>query len=150
MLTQAEAVVLKADVHGFFASEVAVQDWPAISNAYNLASNPPAMLWRPDVTPTEIASAIVMSEFVALTAIKQNGLLLLTQGAAIDATQSNVRAAFQAIFGAGATMTALTALAQRVGTRFEVLFSSAVAGARVTTKYGQPLTADDVQSAMLT
>jgi hypothetical protein len=43
----------------------------------------------------------------------------------VDATSLNVRNAFFAIFAAGATRTALTALAQRTGTRFEVLLSTA-------------------------
>lgn len=41
------------------------------------------------------------------------------------------------------------AIAQRVGTRVEVLFSAVAGAANVSTKYGQLLTADDVQKAML-
>jgi hypothetical protein len=146
-LTSAEAATLKTNVQANFAELVAVSDWPAVANAYNLPSNPAVNLWRNDVSPTEIAATITMSAFTALTQQQQNGLLLLTQGQ-VDATSSNVRAAFSTIFGAGATLTALTALAQRVGTRAEVLFSSAAGAANVSTKFGQRLTADDVQRAM--
>lgn len=147
-LTQAEDATLKTDVQTNFPTLVVVADWPAVANAYNLPSNPATNVWRPDISASEIAATITMSAFTALTAQQQNGLLLLTQGP-VNATSANVRAAFQDIFGAGQTLTALTALAQRVGTRAEVLFSSAAAGARVTTKYGLLLTAADVQKAML-
>lgn len=147
-LTTVEAAQLKTDVQANFASQVAVQDWPAIAAAYNLPSNPAANVWRSDVSPSEIAATITMSAFTALTAQQQNGLLLLTQGT-VNATSQNVRAAFNTIFGAGQTLTDLTVLAQRVGTRVEVLFSSVAGAARVTTKYGQLLTTDDVQKAML-
>lgn len=147
-LTSAELATLKSDAQANFPAQVAVQDWPAIAAAYNLPSNPAVNVWRPDISATEIAATITMSAFTALTAQQQNGLLLLTQGP-IDATSANVRAAFQNIFGAGQTLTDLTARAQRTGTRVEVLFSTAASGARVTTKYGQTLTADDLQKAML-
>lgn len=105
----------------------------------------PVQLWRPDISPTEVAKTITMSAFVLLTAIKQNGLLLLTQGT-VDATAANVRQGFSDIFGAGATLTALTALAQRPGTRFEVIFSSGGPPA-VSTMFGQRVAYEDVQAA---
>lgn len=147
-LTTAEAATLKTDAQTNFASLVAVADWPAIAFAYNLPSNPATSIWRQDISATEIAATITMSAFTALTAQQQNGLLLLTQGP-VNAASANVRAAFQTIFGAGQTLTDLTTLAQRTGTRVEILFSSVAGSARVTTKYAQILTAADVQKAML-
>ena len=147
-LTTAEAATLKTDVQANFASLAALADWPAIATAYNLPSSPATSVWRPDILPSEIAATITMSAFTALTAQQQNGLLLLTQGS-VNAASANVRDAFQNIFGAGQTLTDLTTLAKRTGTRVEILFSSAASGARVTTKYGLLLTAADVQKAML-
>jgi len=106
----------------------------------------PTALWRPDVSPGEVAKSVTMSEYVALTAVKQNGLLLLTQGSFVDATQATVRADFSTIFAAGATLTALTAVAQRPGTRFEVIFSSGGPPA-VSTMYGVQVSYQDVMAA---
>lgn len=147
-LTAAEQATLKADVQAKFSAQAALDDWPAISVAYNQPSVPAVNVWRNDITPSEVASAITMAAFTGLSQQQQNGLLLLTQDR-VDATSSNVRLAFNTIFGAGATLTALTALAQRVGTRAEILFSSGASGANVSSKLGQILTADDVQKAML-
>lgn len=105
----------------------------------------PTQIWRKDIAPKEVSTAIVMSAYVALTAIKQNGLLLLTQDI-LDATNANVRQAFTDIFGAGATLTALTALAQRPGTRFEVIFGSG-GPPMVSTMYGVTTNGADVQDA---
>lgn len=105
----------------------------------------PTNIWRPDVMPAEINGAIVMSAFVALTAVKQNGLLQLTQGP-VNATIAGIRTAFNDIFGAGATLTALTALAQRPGTRYEVIFSAGGPPA-VSTQYGVTVSGQDVMDA---
>jgi hypothetical protein len=73
---------------------------------------------------------------------KQNAYLALIQGA-IDATNANIRAGFGAIFG-GTSVTNLTALAQRVPTRFEALFTTA----QVSAAFGQSVTVADVAAAL--
>lgn len=121
-----------------------------LANYLNAASSPAVNVWRADVGIDEIGPQIVMSEYVALTAVKQTGLLQLTQGAKVDATNANVRQAFSAIFGAGATsLTNLTALAQRAGTRFETIagFLTAAAPANVSSVYGIRVTYLDVMAA---
>lgn len=117
----------------------------ALAIYLNAPSSPAVAVWRRDITPTEVASTIVMSAFVALTAIKQSGLLLLTQGL-VDASVASVRTGFNDIFGSGPTLTALTALAQRTGTRFEIIFSTA-GPPNTTTMYGQQVSRQDVQTA---
>lgn len=112
----------------------------------NTVPGSPTSLWRPDIQPTEVAAKITFSAFVALTAIRQNGLILMTQGP-INATEPTVRTGFSDIFGAGATLTALTALAQRPGTRFEVIFSAASGAANVSTFYGVAVNYQDVMAA---
>lgn len=149
MLTSNERITLKDSVNGdgALAAMVSAADWPGIANNYNTAGA--TMLWRPDILPGEIAATVVNSAFTALSQQVQNGLILLTQGDKIDATNANIRTAFSSIFGAGATLNALTALAQRAGTRFEVLFSSTQGAANVSTKFNQRVSALDVQQAML-
>jgi hypothetical protein len=106
----------------------------------------PTQLWRPDVTQAEIAKNVLMSEFAGLTAIKQNGLLLITQSPFIDATNANIRAAFTTIFTSGTSLTNLTAVAQRPGTRFEVIFSSGGPPA-TSTMFNVQVSGQDVTTA---
>lgn len=148
-MTPAQLATLKAAI----AADATANAFPNTSDgnfacaAYlNTVPGSPTQLWRPDVTPTEINSTIIYSAYVALTAIKQNGLLQLTQGATVNATAASVRQGFSDIFGAGATLTALTALAQRPGTRFEVIFSSGGPPA-VSSMFGQRVAYEDVQAA---
>lgn len=106
----------------------------------------PISVWRNDIQPGEVSRVVQMSAFVALTAIKQNGLILLTQGT-IDASAIEVRSGFTAIFGAGSTLTALTALAQRPATRFEAIFSTAAAPANTSVMFGKQASPDDIHQA---
>lgn len=147
-LTTAQIATLKADIAAQPSLVTAVQthDFASIASFYNSPGS--ATVWRSDIAPGEIASAVTMTDFVALTAVKQNGLLLLTQGSAVDASNANVRAAFQAIFGASTTLTALTAIAQRIGTRLELLFSTPASPSNVSSLYGTVLDKEDAQIAV--
>jgi hypothetical protein len=118
----------------------------ACATYLNTVPGSPTQLWRPDILPSEIAKTVTMSAFVVLTAIKQNGLLLMTQGP-VDATFAQTRTAFSDIFGAGATLTALTALAKRPGTRFEVIFSAVDGTANTSTMYGRAVDYTEVMAA---
>ncbi len=147
-LTSAQNATLKAAIlaDGTMNAFANTSDGNFALAAYlNASSSPAVAVWRNNITPTEIASTIVMSAYVALTAVQQNGLLLLTQGT-VDATIPAVRTAFSSIFGAGATLTALTALAQRTGTRFEIIFSTA-GPPNTSTMFGQVVSWQDVQIA---
>lgn len=104
----------------------------------------PVAIWRNDIAPDEIAANVVISEFNALTATAQNGLLLLTQGSRIDASKASVRTGFSTIFGGGsATVTALTVLAQRSATRFEAFFVSS----QVSSVQGRSVAGQEVQDS---
>ncbi len=99
-----------------------------------------------------MGDVITWSDFAALTALKQTTYVAMTQGGVVNATLNATRAGFVAIFGAGsATTTALSALAaNHPATHFEALFSGApVAGASVSTVFGQQVTPAEVQQAML-
>lgn len=102
-------------------------------------------IWRPAITAKELNTAIVWAEFILLTAVVQNGYFALLQAGVIDATSSNVRAGFSTIFVAAPTSLAnLTALAQRVPTVFEALFTTN----SVCSLFGYTVSVADVVSAL--
>lgn len=98
-------------------------DFENLAAYYNTTASPQLDLWRPDIAPSDIIPVIVMSEFIALTAVKQNGLLLYMQGSVINATNANVRNGFTSIFTSGTSLTNLTALAKKAATNLEKLFT---------------------------
>lgn len=114
----------------------------AIAAYYNGAGT--GTIWRPSISATELNTAIVWSEFIALTAVTQNAYLALLQAGAIDATSANVRGGFVSIFPVGVSRTNLTALAQRVPSVFEALFITA----QVCALFGQTVTVADVAAAL--
>src|SRR6185312_12775019 len=78
--------------------------------------------FRNDIKSSEIVNAVVAADFAALTQLQFAKLNLMLLGGTLDATNSNTRTIFLAIFtGLSSTITALTALAQRPYTRAEVL-----------------------------
>ena len=146
MLTPAQLAAIKTDIsaQSSLTADVASANWPAVAAFYNAPSSPAVTVWRADVKPSEIVAAITGTDFTNLTAIKQSLLLLLLTPGVVDATSSNVRADFSAIFPISASLTALTNIAQRTATRIEALFTTA----QVSATYGYTLTAADVQQAM--
>lgn len=151
MLTENQLQILKTDLFTTRANQVlsgktfdihiAESNYKILAEFYNSSTN--SNIWKPDLKVTELSKAIVMSAFIALTAIKQNGYFVLTQGEFIDATNANIRTGFTTIFGAGATLNNLTALAQRFATNFEFLFTTA----NVSSVYSYTLTENDIKEA---
>lgn len=118
-------------------------DQGAIAAYYNGAST--TNVWLPAIPVSVLNTAIVWSAFIALSVQTQNAYFALTQGGTVDATNANVRAGFSSIFGAGTqTLTNLTAIAQRLATRFENLFATT----NVTTVFGYTVTPADVAAAL--
>jgi hypothetical protein len=149
-LTAAQLQTFKADLNTNpgVATMIANSDWVGVANYYNTVPASPTMLWRPLITVDELNTAIVWSEFTALTVAKQNAYMALIQGA-IDATKSNIRNGFTAIFAAGGqTVTNLTAVAKRAGTRFEVLFSAVDGAASTSSVFGALCDQNDVINAL--
>jgi len=151
-LTPAQKTTLKTNMHsGGNASALgtwlAAEDWASIATWYNADSG--STVWRPSIPVSDLTRNIVGSVYDGLTVAKQNGYLALTQGGLVDATFASVRSWFSDIFGAGATLTALTAEAQRPATRFQMLFATAASPANVTTVFGYTLTPEDVRLAEL-
>lgn len=102
-------------------------------------------IWRPRVTITELLSAVVWSEFLALPAEKRDAWFALTQGGAegVDATVASVRDGFVSIFGASVTLNNLVAVAQVKATRYEAAYT--VDG--VCSEFGVRVSNDDVVRA---
>lgn len=142
-MNAAQLTVFKAAIlaDGNVSAFVSAQNHIAIAAYYNGAGT--GNIWRPDIKVSEINTALVGSEFVALTAIKQN-LFLVIASAPVDATSANVRANFTAIFTSGTTLSNLTALAQRVPTKGEMVFTTS----NVCSMYGLIVSANDVAQAL--
>jgi len=155
-MTDAQKIILKNDINaklntvitgGTIGVNIANSNFKNIADYYNTttASN----LWRPDVTNTEISASVVNSAYTALTAVKQNGLSIYLQCDKTDATSQNVRDGFNNIFGAGTTLTNLTAVSKKLATNFEMLFVGAtVQSAFICTMYGYLVTGTDIQEAL--
>ncbi len=155
-LTSGQATAFRTNVKSHNGDAVATayanHDIDALLAFYNATAAGPVVLWRADIKPSELAGAIVMSEFVVLSTAAQNGQLLLLQLGAggLDATNANVRASFTTIWTGKTTLTALTAIAQRSATAFEAIssFLSLVSGANVCSVYGYRLSFVDVRDAL--
>lgn len=73
----------------------------------------------------EIINATVPTEWAALSAAEKQRYQTVTGAGQVDCRNANVRATFQAMFGAGTTTRAnLTALLTRQGSRAEQLFGA--------------------------
>lgn len=154
-MTTAQLQTLKTDINAkqntvtggeTIAQHLAKSQWQKIADYYNTAASPQVDLWKPDVLVTDLARAVLMSEFVALTVQRQNGYFVLTQGTYIDASDANIRTSFSTIFGgASATLTSLTAIAKKAATNFEALFVSG----SISSAYKIVVTSEDVRQAML-
>jgi hypothetical protein len=154
-LTETQYATLATDIQSgpnaaTLAPFVTARDDQSIALFYNQASAPVVTLWRPNIRPQELHNVVVWTDFVALTAIKQGTYTAMMTGATtIDATNSGIRGAFQAVFGAGsASLTAMTAVAQQPATRLEALFSTASGGANISTVFGELLTHRGVAHAL--
>jgi hypothetical protein len=113
-----------------------------IAAYYNAAGT--GLIWRPSISVSEVNTAVVWADFAVLSALLQNTYMAMIQGG-LDATSSTMRNGFTTVFGAGSpTQLNLIALARRVPTRFEALFTTA----SVTTVYGYIVSVADVAAAL--
>jgi len=82
-----------------------------------------APIYRNDVGSQEVINAIVAADFAALTQLQVSKLSVMLSTGILDATRGNVRTILAGIFsGMTNTINALNTLAQRLGSRVEVLF----------------------------
>lgn len=141
-MTPAQLTALKTAINGDanLAAARTAGDMGTIAAYYNAPGT--GMIWRPAISVGELNTAIVWSEFIALTQGQRDAYFAMIQ-ASIDATNANVRSGFASIFS-GQSLTNLTALAQRTPTRFEALFTTA----QVSTAFGQIVLVADVAAAL--
>lgn len=93
---------------------------------------------RVTVSAQEIVQAIVPSEYTSLVAVERDRLAFMLLAGQLSVKNTNVRAAFLLIFGAGtASRAALGALQTRNGSRAEELFGE-----------GTVITSDQVAQAI--
>ena len=144
-MTSAQAATFKAAVvaDAALAAFRTAGDAGAIAAYYNAPGT--GLVWRPSITVPELNTAIVWSEFIAATVARQNGYFALIQGGSVDATKANIQAGFSTIFAGSVSLTNLTALAQRVPTRYEQLF--VVSG--VTPQFGAAVSVAEVGVALV-
>lgn len=154
-LTQLQA--FKASINGdaTAAAMVSAGNTGQVADYYNTVPASPTLVWRPVVPVPELNAVVDWSVFAgsATTVAKQNTWFAMTQPGSVDATAVGIRNGFNTVFGAGATLTALTNVGRRNGTRFEVLFSaptSPASGANVSTQFGVFCSEAEVLAALAT
>jgi hypothetical protein len=119
-LVQLQALKAAMTTDPNVAADLAAGNDGNIAIYYN-STDPTRTVWKPNVTVHDMNTAIVWSEFVVLTDLKQRAYMAITQNGTVDATSLNVRNGFNSIFGASSSLTNLTAIAQQPATRFEAL-----------------------------
>lgn len=149
-LTPAQAQIFRDAVKAdpSVAALYIVRDSQAIADNYNAVTA--TTLWRKSITTAELNNAIVWSEFAGLTTALQNTYLAMINVGTVDATQAGIRAGFGTVFAATVSLTNLTALAQRFGTRFETIagFLTVESPSNTSSVYGHVLTALEVGEAL--
>ena len=120
-----------------------------IADAMNLASSPAVSVWTPNMPTSAALSAILATDMPTAAGLIGYLQMMLSVGS-VDTTQANVRTSFSTLFSGKTSLTNLSAVAQRVGTRFEALaaFITAAAPANVSSVYGVRVSAFDVQQAV--
>jgi len=133
-MTSSQYLTLKSDIlaksatvysGATLATHMGNSNFSVIADYYNSTAAPVTLLWRPDITVSDMTNIIDMAEYVLLSVAKQNAWMAMSQGRIIDATLSQVRTNFVTIFGSGTNTTiAATAMAQKEATNFEKLFTT--------------------------
>lgn len=121
---------------------IAESNFVAIAAYYN--GNSAVTIYRKNIDPKELSPCLVMTEFIALTAAKQNGWFALVNSGSIDATNATVRANFTTLFTSGTSLTNLNNVAQRLATIYESLFVLN----SVSSEFGITVTDQDIVNAL--
>jgi hypothetical protein len=143
-ITPAQLSTFKTDIqsNAGVTALLAAKNYTGIAAFYNGAGT--GSVWNPSLTIAQIMTAIVWSEFIALTTAKMTAFQVMTANGQIDATSANIRNGFSTIFAATTTLTNLTAIASKTPTVFEALYASA----NVTPVYGYVVQLQDVYNAL--
>lgn len=146
-MTPAQLATFKAHIvaNASIAALLLANNHIAIADHYNGAGT--GVIYRPNIPVEELKTGVVWSEFAALAVNLQNCFTAMMAGVTVDGSNANIRTGFATIFaGAGglATRTNLVALAQRVPTKFEQVFTLN----NVCSVFGQSVSANDVAQAL--
>jgi hypothetical protein len=165
MLTSQQLQTLKTDLAGNTNTvtvggvSTAIKDVPrngdtafAVAAWYGQAANPAFVVWRTNISKDEVNNAVDWTEVVALTTNNLLAFGLLKDQNKIDGSDSDIRAAFNAIFPTATkpnTNAALLALAKRSASNVEKLFATGTGttAAPATMGYEGQVTGQDVVSA---
>lgn len=158
MLTNAEALILKADIlaktnvvtaGSTFGTHLANTKMQYLANYYNSPASPVVNIWNPNLSKTDIVNALVGTDINANTtaiAARRDAMILMLQADSLDMTKATVRAAILAIMGATTSNTNVLAVGQRPATIFEVLFTVS----NVCSRYNYIVTLDDIDNSLRT
>ena len=116
-----------------------------IADYYNGAGT--GVVFRPAISASELNTAIVWSEYALLTVAFQNCYQAMIAPEMVDGSNANIRTGFATIFagvGQAVTRANMIALAQRVPTKFEQVFTTA----SVCALFSRFITPNDVARAM--
>lgn len=146
-MTPAQLATFKAAIQAnpACAAMLAAADHIGIAALYNSAGA--GSVYRPSIPAAELNTAIVWTEYAALTAVLQNCYQAMIAPGAVDGSNANIRTGFASIFagaGAAATRANLVALAQRTPTKVEMIFMIG----NVCSAFGLIVTANDVAQAL--
>ncbi len=146
-MTPAQLLAFKTHIlaNAGLVTERATNNHTAIAAHYNSAGT--GAVWRPSIEASELNTAIVWTEYAALTAVLQNCYQAMVAAGSVDGSNTNIRAGFASIFagtGAAVTRANLVALAQRVPTKGEMVFMTG----NVCSAFGLIVSANDVAQAL--
>lgn len=144
-MTPAQLLTFKAHIlaNAALVDERAASNHIAIAQHYNGAGT--GVIYRPSIPATELNTAVVWTEYALLTVLFQNCYQAMIAPGAVDGSNANIRTGFATIFAAAnGTRANLVALAQRVPTKFEQVFTVA----NVCSVFGQTVTPNDVAQAL--
>ena len=115
----------------------------------NAPSSDAVLLWRKDVTASELFHALYAPDVLTLSGPQLAVLQLAGLAGTVDFSNKNIEAGMGRLFGPQSTTAANVAvLAVRAATRFEAIFATAQGQASVTPVYGQQVDAPTIQQAM--
>jgi hypothetical protein len=129
-LTTAQLLLLKNDI----LADPTLNAFPmdsdgafAIADLYAVQAAPDFTVWKTNVPTSECKKAMVWTEFIGRSVGERDAWTFMLSNGFINPSDSNVRQGILDIFSGGtgaASRTALTALAKRLATRSEQLFST--------------------------
>jgi hypothetical protein len=98
----------------------------AVAAKLNEAGASGEVLFKSSIPVEDLLAEIVLAEYTALTAAQKTALDQFARGVRIKTGSANMRATLGALFPAGATRTAVIALASRPASRAEALWGEGV------------------------